>query len=97
MEEKHGSICLPAWTAGKDIYEDLPEIAEKFGKRVFLIGGVKALQAGQQKLIEAIAGSNLLIVSAHNFTGICSMAQAQDLAEEAVLNSSDIVFGMGGG
>lgn len=97
MEEKHGSVCVPAWTAGVNAYQGLPQIAEKFGKRIFLIGGLKALQAGQQKLIEGIMGSNMEIVSTHSFTGICSMAQAQALADEAVLNSSDMVFGMGGG
>ena len=61
------------------------------------MGGVKALKAGQDELIEAIAGSKLELTGIHTFTGICSMEQSQALADAAIYKGAEMIFGIGGG
>ncbi len=49
------SVYFVDYTIGTDAYEKVPKICRSVGKRVFLIGGAKALQAARGVLEEAIA------------------------------------------
>ena len=91
------SVYFVDYTIGTDAYEKVPKICRSVGKRVFLIGGAKALQAARGVLEDAIAGSDLEIVDTVLFGEECTYAGIAHLAECALQCKADMIFGMGGG
>lgn len=85
------------YTIGETAYEAVAEVCRPFGKRIFLIGGKLAMQAGKEKLESQIKGSELSIVREEVFGEECTYARMDELAEEAKASEADMIFGMGGG
>ena len=53
------SVNFANYTIGETAYEAVAEVCRPFGKRIFLIGGKLAMQAGKEKLESQIKGSEL--------------------------------------
>lgn len=51
------SVNFANYTIGETAYEAVAEVCRPFGKRIFLIGGKLAMQAGKEKLESQIKGS----------------------------------------
>ena len=60
------SVNFANYTIGETAYEAVAEVCRPFGKRIFLIGGKLAMQAGKEKLESQIKGSELSIVREKN-------------------------------
>ena len=91
------SVNFANYTIGETAYEAVAEVCRPFGKRIFLIGGKLAMQAGKEKLESQMKGSELSIVREEVFGEECTYARMDELAEEAKASEADMIFGMGGG
>lgn len=91
------SVFFCNYSIGTDAYERAADVCAPFGTRILLIGGEKALQAGEDRLKEAIAGSGLGIVDTELFGADCTFKNIHRLAERARECQADMIFGMGGG
>ena len=85
------------YTIGEDGYGDVPEVCVRYGKRILLIGGKKAMEAGRKKLEAALAGTAFEIVDVLEYGHECTHTAITKLAEHAKQLQADMIFGMGGG
>ncbi len=97
MSETQRRVDLPGYTIGKDAYQALAAQALPQGRRLLLIGGRKALQAGQTKLVQALAGKELTLAGSLHYGADCTFKAAQTLAQAAHQLGADVICGMGGG
>ena len=97
MSETLKRVVLPGYTLGQDAYKALAAEALPYGRHLLLIGGRKALQAGQGRLEEALAGSDLTLVRSLHYGADCTFRTAQALAQAAKQLKADVICGMGGG
>ena len=91
------SVNFASYTIGKDAYQNVTEVCEQYGKKILLIGGKLALEAGKEKLESALKGSSLTIVDTVLFGTDCTYARMEELALHAKNCGADMIFGMGGG
>lgn len=91
------SVFFANYTIGTEVYEKTAGICEFYGKRIFLIGGKRALMAAKEKLEAAIDGTGLEIVDTFVFAEDCTYSLMEKLAVQAQNNGADMIFGMGGG
>lgn len=68
-----------------------------YGKRILLIGGKKALRAGKERLVQAIAGTGMELVDTVVFGEDCTYENIHRWAAYAKEKQVDMIFGMGGG
>lgn len=85
------------YTIGEDGYKDVPGVCSRYGTKILLIGGEKAMEAARSKLDAALAGSNLEIVDAVLYGRDCTHETITKLADHAKNLHVDMIFGMGGG
>ena len=55
------SVYFANYTIGEDAYENVSQVCSHYGKRILLIGGEKAMEAGLGILEGAIKGTELEI------------------------------------
>ena len=85
------------YSIGAHAYGDVAKVCKVYGKRVLLIGGQKALAAGEQRLHSALEGSGLEIVDTVLYGHDCTYEVMERLASHAKAIQADMIFGMGGG
>ena len=86
------SVNFANYTIGETAYEAVAEVCRPFGKRIFLIGGKLAMQAGKEKLESQMKGSELSIVREEVFGEECTYARMDELAEEEIATGHMIVY-----
>ncbi len=91
------TVTFCNYTIGADAYEAVPAVCSRYGKRILLIGGEKALSAGRHRLLKALAGSGLAVVRTELFGADCTEGNIRRLAQTAEEEEADMIFGMGGG
>lgn len=91
------SVYFTNYSIGIDVYDQVPEVCEPFGKRILLICGEKALQAAGDLLRKSLAGSRLEIIDTVYFGEDCTGAAIARHAEHARTCKADMIFGLGGG
>lgn len=96
-EKKTEQVFFCNYSIGLNAYEEAAEICKPYGSRILLVGGQKALEAGQQRLLEALAGSGLTIVKTVLFGEDCTRAAMEQVKQLAETVRADMIFGMGGG
>lgn len=97
MNGTNTQVSLTPFTAGEGAYADFARIARPHGRRVMLIGGQRALRAGEARLRAAMSDTELQVTSCLEASPPCSMAQAKEAARAARDAKADIICGMGGG
>ncbi len=90
------SVLFPSYTVGPEAYRELAAAIAPYGKRILLIGGEKAMQAGLDRFSAAL-GDRAEITGIRRFSGECTVSKAQELAQQARECSAEIIAGMGGG
>ena len=85
------------YSIGVDVYQEVPQVVKYYGKQILLIGGEKALQAGKEKLVRAMEGTNLSIAHCVISSHECSYAEMDRIISLVKDTQIDMVFGMGGG
>ena len=93
----HRSVYYCNYSIGEDVYGEVAKVCKLYGKRILLIGGQKALNAGEQRLREHLAGTGLEIVDTVLYGHDCTYQVIDRLAEHAKAVHADMIFGMGGG
>lgn len=95
------SVNFANYTIGEDAYQSVNEVCLHYGTKALLIGGKLALEAGKEKLIEALeqetAQGKVEIVDTVLFGSDCTYAKMEELAEYAKKCKVEMIFGMGGG
>lgn len=92
----HVSPALPNYTIGVNAYDNLGALIYLHGKKVLIIGGLNALNAGLKYVEEALQGSGIKLL-VEIYTGEPTRFQAKKLADEARKSGADIILGIGGG
>ena len=85
------------YSIGENPYENVSKICKRYGKRILLIGGEKALQAGKERLHKNLAESELELIDTVLFGKDCTYHRIHQLAAYARKIDADMIFGMGGG
>ena len=91
------NIFFCNYSIGENVYQEVPKVCRIFGRRILLIGGQKAMEAGRTRLEQAVKGSGLKIVDAVWYGKDCTASNIEKLAEHARTMGVDMIFGMGGG
>ena len=77
------SVCFCNYTIGADSYEKVSKFCKPFGTKVLLIGGEKALAAGEEKLLSALADSDFSIEHREVFRHECTYAKMDQIIANA--------------
>lgn len=91
------SIVIPSYTVGPEAYEKIPEFCALYGKKAVVIGGKRAMAAAKDKLLRALAGSEIEVTDFVWFGTECTFAAAKRLAAEPAVQEADMIFAVGGG
>ena len=93
------SVNFANYTIGKEAYKNVDEVCSQYGTKALLIGGKLALEAGKEKLTQALAASEkpITIVDTVLFGSDCTYAGMDKLAAHARECGAEMIFGMGGG
>ena len=91
------SVYYCNYSIGPQPYDETARVCSRWGSRILLIGGEKALAAGGPRLRAALEGSGLEIVGTELFGGECTYGAMDRLAARARELGADMIFGMGGG
>ncbi|MBQ7839867.1 MAG: iron-containing alcohol dehydrogenase family protein [Lachnospiraceae bacterium] len=91
------NVFYCGYSIGEAPYLEAGKICRRFGRRIFLIGGRKGMEAGRERLNQALAGSGLEIADAVWYGKDCTASAIEKLVEHAKLLNVDMIFGMGGG
>ena len=93
------SVNFANYTIGKEAYKNVNEVCRQYGTKALLIGGKLALEAGKEKLLQALAeGENpVTIVDTVLFGEDCTYAGMEKIAAHVKKCGADMIFGMGGG
>ena len=94
---EHYSTYYCSYTIGEDSYREVPEVCARYGTRILLIGGEKAMKAGRAKLDMALADTKFEIADAVLYGRDCTRTAISELADLAKELQVDMIFGMGGG
>lgn len=91
------SVFFCNYSIGPDAYQAAAELCRPYGTRALLIGGRRAMAAGQSKLEAAVRSCGLEIVEAVCYGADCTAAAIENWAGYAKKIGVDMIFGMGGG
>lgn len=89
------NTLFPGYTIGTDAYDAVKDICPSYGKKVAIIGGKRALEAAQDKIMKAAEEAGLEVIGSFWYGGEASyenMAMLDPKVEEA-----DMIFAVGGG
>ena len=87
---KSYSVYFANYTIGEDAYENVSQVCSHYGKRILLIGGEKAMEAGLRILEEAIKDTELEIADKVVFGEDCTPGTIQRWAAYARECRADI-------
>lgn len=91
------TVKLPQYTIGKNPLVELGNIAEKYGKRVLIIGGRQALEITKATIEESLKEKGLTIVDCLWYGGECSYKNIDIICQKIEANDVELVIGVGGG
>lgn len=94
---KTESVYFCNYSIGEQAYGEIVPVCQGYGRKILLIGGKKALKAGEERLKSALAGSRLTVIHTECFEGDCTYGQIHRLSSLAKELDADMIFGMGGG
>jgi len=89
-------LAHPPCSVGPDAYLHVAEALRPHGKNALLIGGKRALGAGEPLLRAALTGAGVRL-SVWPFSGEATLKAAQSAAEAARSLGAEVILGMGGG
>lgn len=93
------SVYFCNYSIGDNAYEEVNNVCMPFGTRALLYGGTLAIQAGLDRLKQALINSTspIEIVDIILFEHDCTYERIHNLANIAKEKKVDMIFGMGGG
>ncbi|MDO4943431.1 MAG: iron-containing alcohol dehydrogenase family protein, partial [Lachnospiraceae bacterium] len=96
---KMESVYFCNYSIGEAVYEEVERICRTYGSRILLLGGEKALGAGEERLKKALStgAPELEIMRTAVFGKECTYESIHQWAQYAKEQHVDMIFGMGGG
>lgn len=91
------SVYFCNYSVGENVGKEIADVCSKHGKKMLLIGGEKALAAGKERLISALADTGIEIVDTVLFGADCTYDNIHKWASYAKERGADMIVGMGGG
>lgn len=89
------TTLFPGYTIGTDAYDAIKDICPAFGKKVAVIGGKKALEAAQDKILKAAKEADLEVIGVFWYGGEASYENMAMLDPQVA--EADMIFAVGGG
>ncbi len=87
----------PGYTIGNDAYENIVKICSIYGKKAVVIGGERAIKAAENKIKNAVEGSELQITGFFSFGKEASVENIERLKSIPEVQEADMIFAVGGG
>lgn len=87
----------PGYTIGRDAYEDIVKICSIYGKKAAVIGGERAMKAAEEKIKDAVKGSQIHITGFFPYGKEASMENIERLKSIPEVQEADMIFAVGGG
>ena len=97
MKLENYEVHLPNYSIGDKIYDKIGPVCESYGKKVWIVGGKRALKAAEAKIREYVVKTNLEIIGTAIYGEDCTYATVERLRERPEYREADMVFGVGGG
>lgn len=91
------TINLPNFTIGEHAYQEISKYGAPYGKTVVLIGGKKALAASENRIKDALEGTELEILDTIWYGDNASLSNIERLASLDNVQAADMLFAIGGG
>lgn len=91
------SVYLPSYSIGEGCYAQVPYVTRFFGKTAVVVGGKTAMAKAKDKLLAAVAGTDVKVLDFVWYGGDSSYENGDMLAENEAVKAADMIFGMGGG
>lgn len=88
---------LPSYSIGPDIYKNIASKCSPYGKKIFIIGGKRALAAAKDKISDALTDSNFEITGIELFGKDCTYSNVERLRSMSAYKNADMIFAVGGG
>ena len=95
MKLENYEVHLPNYSIGDKIYDKIGPVCESYGKKVWIVGGKRALKAAEAKIREYVAKTNLEIIGTAIYGEDCTYATVERLRERPEYREADMVFGVG--
>lgn len=86
---------FPGYSIGTDAYDDIRNVCPRYGKKVAIIGGKRALEAAQDKILKAMEGTDLDVIGVFWYGGEASYENMDMLRPQVA--DADMIFAVGGG
>ena len=91
------SVYFCNYSIGENVGKEIADVCSRHGKKMLLIGGEKALAAGKERLLSALADTGIEIVDTVLFGADCTYDNIHKWASYAKERGVDMIVGMGGG
>lgn len=91
------SVYFCNYSIGENVGKEIADVCNRHGKKMLLIGGEKALAAGKERLLSALADTEIEIVDMVLFGSDCTYDNIHKWASYAKECGADMIMGMGGG
>lgn len=88
---------FPGYTIGEDAYNDIKTICPRYGSKIAVIGGKRALQASRDAISAAVEETALSILGFFWNGGEASVENIELLEANAEVQQADMIFAVGGG
>ncbi len=97
MADGRYTMTFPDYTIGVDSYEKICEVCPRYGKNVVVIGGKKAIEVAETKLVAAVEGIGLEFTGFILFGGEASYENIMKISRDPAVYDADMIFAVGGG
>ena len=91
------SVYFCNYSIGENVSKEIADVCSRYGKKLLLIGGEKALKAGKERLLSALSDTEVEIVDTVLFGADCTYENIHKWAVYARECGADMIMGMGGG
>ena len=81
MKLENYEVHLPNYSIGDKIYDKIGPVCESYGKKVWIVGGKRALKAAEAKIREYVVKTNLEIIGTAIYGEDCTYATVERLRE----------------
>lgn len=86
---------FPGYSVGPDAYEDVQSVCKQYGKKVAVVGGKRALEAAQDKILKELEKADMEVVGVFWYGGEASVENIEMLTPK--VQGADMIFAVGGG
>lgn len=97
MNTMNTSVIFPSYTVGIDAYDEIKNICSKYGKKIIVIGGKRALKKAKNTIQEGVKDSELEILDFIWYGGEASIENIEALEKNPKVQAADMIFAVGGG